>query len=183
MRDSASKSSKTRIAITLAMALACWTPGLAWAQEEPPAGVIVDGSGLWWFTGYYYDSDPWTDETFRYFLWRDAVFAAESFAVGDYDDWRLPTVSELLAACIDGTLPDWLWENGLIQWVGGASLWSSEARGNRSAWTVRLWIVDDPDSPGSYRWEWAPSLVPKISLQTAFLVRGGPADGGKKPRK
>jgi hypothetical protein len=56
------------VVLALAMVLACKAAGLARAQEEPPEGVVVDSSGLWW-------SEPMGGP----FTWAEAGLAAESF--------------------------------------------------------------------------------------------------------
>jgi len=179
------------VVLPLAVAFACGAVGLARAQEEPPEGVIVDSSGLWW-------SEPMGDPFTEPLTWAEAGLAAESLALGGYDDWRLPTVSELLDACEDGTLPAWLeaagdnwvsWDWELDRWLnvhwvpfGGGNFWSCERVPNKKdAWMVSVFI--DHYEIEWWWWEWSATYSSPTFPGSAFFVRGGPANHGNKPRK
>ena len=157
--------------LALAVALAWGTVSVTRAQEQPPAGVVVDSSGLWWL------STGWPS------TWPEARLEAESCAHGGYDDWRLPTVAELFGACEDGTIPAWLLENGWVWheygwgWTGSGNFWSSESKGKNLAWCVRVWLSNEAG------WEWTASALSQTSLHPAFFVRGRLAPDSKKPKK
>lgn len=131
------------------VAIVCAAALLASQPARADQGGYVDpGTGLVWspsqskLNGY------------RQYTWDQAQSSAASYQIWDYDaagslrlydDWRMPTVSELQSAIYDGTL-ELLWPKNSIGgplYKGEVFVWSSEApKGKKYAWVVRV-VVDD----------------------------------------
>ena len=166
----------------LAVALVCGAAGPVRAQ-------VVDSSGLMWSAPF---GEPFTwGVPPMEFSWEQAVAAANGYSLGEFDDWRLPTVYELINACHDGTLPGWLEANGwiLFGWdgeYGGGFFWSSEQLGTKPKERPYAWSVLIAPYGGSvwdvgYWWRWDLYLLQKDNPGSMFFVRGRPPGDPYQP--
>ncbi len=146
------------VVVAMAVALACVTAGPARAEDggmkDPSTGMV------------------WSSPISGWYRWKDASRLAHNYAVVEdgvtYDDWRVPTVAEMIAACEDGFLPAVLAANFLQ-----GNFWSSETVSRTSARLVGIWY-SGPDA-----WPWLPRFyawyaytAPSTSWQSVILVRG-----------
>lgn len=162
----------------LAFALLVAMGMTVWAAE----GGVKDSSGLVWSQSQKLETGSWWDWTF-------ATTNAANYSIVDvdaigtptiYDDWRLPTVHEMQAAILDGTLAKVMPIlrktdiKGVVHeypvyfntWI-----WTAETRGNK-AWAV--WVERDT----AYPWplivgtSGSKQLILKTGAFEAFFVRG-----------
>jgi hypothetical protein len=114
---------------TTTLLLAAAVPVLAdWANQN--GGLQDLSTGLVWSRSQAHETGSW-------WSWDRAVTNAANYSVtdgsGTYSDWRMPTVSELKTAIINGTLTEVSLRDGHQPHDG--RVWSSEKRGNKG-WAV-----------------------------------------------
>lgn len=129
--------------------------GVAQAKRPgpPPAGPLQ-------WTEIQYASTGSVDS------WGYAQSLADSWVEDGYDDWRLPTRSEILAAVADGTFEAQCIPAGYTNsWPGYIPLWTSERQGNRY-WSVLVFIDEDLHVTGA-----ATEAVPPGYYRTECFVR------------
>ncbi len=152
-------------------------------------GGVKDSSGLVWSQSQKLETGSWWDWTF-------ATTNAANYSIVDvdaigtstiYDDWRLPTVHEIQAAILDGTLAKVMpigyytekhyIGSELVIHVHATPLyyttwiWTAETRGNK-AWMVQV-VRDSSDPwPLNVASSGASQLWLKTAAFEAFFVRG-----------
>jgi hypothetical protein len=146
------------IGTALAIALAC---GAASPVRAEDGGMKDPSTGLVW-------SPPFSGR----YTWTDASRLAEKYTVVEggvtYDDWRIPTWEEMIAACEDGFLPTVF---AAHFWAG--NFWSSEQVSRSLAWYVEIsyWGPDTwPWQPRFY--SWYKFSAPKTTGLLVIFVRG-----------
>jgi hypothetical protein len=122
---------KTLLAVIVALGCATTTVQAQDGWSETEGGLKDLSTGLVWGPSITSLYDTWT-------TWSWAKSKAADFAVGEYDDWRLPSRSEMLTAIDNGTLTMiLLYYPGIWNYDPDAAkrdlvFWTSDRRGNKA---------------------------------------------------
>jgi hypothetical protein len=116
------------VALTLGAARLAKANVGAWAQQQGGSQDLQ--TGLVWLD---YTLLEQTDVTYPYAISESAVFVDPTYG---YDDWRVPTLAEMLTACDHGIDLYCPLENG--PGPDGDLWWSATKKGSQSAYAVDL---------------------------------------------